>query len=1536
MATASSSKVTVEYFDPSGIFPFISPGLLSRLPLRNLHWKSPSRPLRSIASVHVDLVQHERTSQDGTDQKRSADGTAAASDASGGETPLGGGATGSSTKATPKERRHQIPGLRQTPYLKVYLLRCDDNDTYKATSRKLLREWIRENTPGSPNASSASSQENHDAFEWLIVHVTLPNTGAAAQPRLSGSSGGAGGGDRPSSSSRWPGRGSSTLLEKIKADFNGSSKSATDRVVQIRLNKTDIPPHLLPESTGPIYQDDEEGAWTDLITKFKSLILTSFDLRVTQYEEDIREKDAQRTLPGWNFCTFFVLKEGLARGFESVGLIEDALVGYDELSAGLDAIVRDEVAEKEREGHGGAFRKFTQGLLDQLNALKAEMASENSREAQRNDPAERDGAGEMPLSTTNKNYRDLILSSNISIFEFRCYIFARQMFLLLRLANARSSHKELHGKAASSYEPGQTHAAVSASPNSEDLLLLSEICDRGSEFITSVARVMRIDLGAAIGQDVANKPSDSKAEHNENTTMGILIDNMVSSWTFSACQQILLETSTGMFAETASSSHALEGKTLGNGIHAQEPKTIITEPKSRMHPRRSSSLRAPSASTERFPSSESLQTPSVADLPRPGMTELASSRAELLLVEKSVLEHFGRRQSWHFGWGEKSLKLPGQSAKFEDISLDADSDEQRATEKTDGEDVSYSLCGVVNAVLRGALRDEESFGQALERHVDQILRHYKIANRSRSIAKAMVELGTMRFYQQDFAGAASYFEQVIRTYAEENWADLEMTLLMTYAHCLKKLDKKQEYVYTVLEVLAKIAEGEKQTQEQRGAGRLTESDPAFVSLATRRQEVFDDGNYLSELFAYSKDLPSDLEVPIDHVFGKVQLDPFPRHYKNKDGFETSLTIQHVFSQDITIDRIRVKLVTVPSGQAQDLFLESNESQTLHRGTSPVWLETNVTSPGTFILETITFTAQGVNFVSQSSSKSGASFSTEALKPTVTSDRNNALVHFYPGPEALDADLRLSRNIHLEKTRSIEVSLNTGKNHVSKGELRLRPGSAGLRLKISEAELVDGQAPTFETTRAGTINLGEVQPHTILRIQVPYLMEQEIPELSLRIEVAYTTEHGEFVLLKQSAVSIVLPLGVNVQDVYKKDQLLSKFTVSAASSVPLRVFRSSLESSEFFDVHTGRFPKPSMIIFPKQPAQLLYKISRRRGHRQDTNAVSKPEPLALVIEYDCLDEEIITSASDAFEAYLIQSAHSSLLRHLMPFFTSRLEAKLAADVLEMAALRGQIDIGSFEEMGWSSMLEHLALTSRDSVSQCLQTWHQEHSVIDLRDTETTSLTRQITIPVEVPNIQILHTVDLHVPGFVVDQASNPRIAAIGQMLPAEVQITHSRTWDQGLIQDDEHATEVEDEEYEFLYEVHANPESWIIGGRKRAKFSARAGQLRTFPVMLIPLRAGHLLLPSIEVSTASSSPAGTRRSGLKAGTARSSQTPETQGNSSGDKAGMTSEVDCRSQAQTILVLPDAKSTTVSVDAVTAGGAAWLVASEGGAHEVSEVG
>ena len=53
---------------------------------------------------------------------------------------------------------------------------------------------------------------------------------------------------------------------------------------------------------------EDPASWAELLNKMKESIVITFDTNVSVYEEDVRKLDSQRSMPGWNFCTFFIYK----------------------------------------------------------------------------------------------------------------------------------------------------------------------------------------------------------------------------------------------------------------------------------------------------------------------------------------------------------------------------------------------------------------------------------------------------------------------------------------------------------------------------------------------------------------------------------------------------------------------------------------------------------------------------------------------------------------------------------------------------------------------------------------------------------------------------------------------------------------------------------------------------------------------------------------------------------------------------------------------------------------------------------------------------------------------------------------------------------------------------------------------------------------------------------------------------------------------------------------------------------------------------
>lgn len=837
--------VQVEYTDPSGLFPLVQPIFENKLPLKNLHWKSPSRPVRSIESLRIGFVP--AAQQESAERKSSSD---------------------TAPGAIP-HRRHQIPGLRQTPYLKIYLLRCDDNDTYKATARKAVREWIKTqaSTPqANTSSTTTSSQEKHDAFEWLIVHVVQDGDGA----------------EKAATTSKW-GQRTTSVLEKLKADFNGSSKTAVDRVAQLRLPKPGT------SQKSPELADQIE----DLVEKMKNAILASFDLRVAQYEEDIKEKDSQRSLPGWNFCTFFILKEGLARGFENVGLFEDALVGYDELAVGLDTAIHEQL-QGSGDQHGSALLAHSKDW-NEMAKKALESVSEGG-----NDPTD-EGEGELapipeidpsdfPFDSTKKPYREMILASDISIFDFRTYVFSRQLTLLLRAARAPSVVNQDEESAKKEKKP-------------ENLMLLSEVCERASEFIALAARTLRCDLEYGLA-DVDNA---AKAE---------VINNLVSSWTYAAASQILSQT-TAPTLTLPDSIRAIEKSMESSSSTAAEIRPDV--------PKRSSSLITPPAPRPPRPASQDIfdvlapvhtrpgsdPKPATNLNPKTGSEQLASGRGELYLLSRRVLEDIAGRRGWKEKWNDLGLLFDNKGdgeGDMTEVSLD---DAQPGGTPESPKLASASLSGIDLPTLKAALQSRRAFRAQYEELTDQMFRHHIAASRPYSAEMAIADTALLRYRQADYSAAAAHFHQIAPFYGNKHWNILEGAILEMYARCLKELKKNEEYARMLLRLLAKFAA---HTQ-----ANLLGHQQKILGTSSLLLPV---SPYVDDLFEASSALQKEVPASLTDFFADIRVDPVVLHYEDRDGFQVQLYLRFLLGRQIDVDAVKVRLVSANGSQSNEHWIET--------------------------------------------------------------------------------------------------------------------------------------------------------------------------------------------------------------------------------------------------------------------------------------------------------------------------------------------------------------------------------------------------------------------------------------------------------------------------------------------------------------------------------------------------------------------------------------------------------------------------------------
>ncbi|KAL1895935.1 hypothetical protein Sste5346_005034 [Sporothrix stenoceras] len=1450
----STSKVTVEYYDPHGLYRLLAPGLLKRLPLRHLHWQSHSGPLRSIDTLHVELVSAEsnppvaggataRTvpKTTGSDAPPTDDGfqTATVGGRQGSleSTPTTTAAASTST-SRPPERRHQIPGLRRTPYLKLLLVRCDDTDTYKSQTRAEIKDWVKKNThQGSSGSSNRKASippvENHDAFEWMIVHVVLPNSQAYNQPRTSKSSSGGDGTGSDSTTkttSRW-GKNSSTILERLRSDFNiaGDSKSssssasastaAIDRVSQIRVGINDVPYELLPRvqstgsgttpPTGTGYVESEreaQAAWTDVVDKLKSRILASFDVRVSQYEDDIREKDVQRTLPGWNFCTFFILKEGLARGFESVGLVDDALVGYDELSVGLDTVIQEQHALT-----ASTLLSFTDDLktaaLKAINGGDGDDSEDSEETVNLQAATATTGTSEsaIPISATKKPYRDLILANNVSVFDFRCYIFARQIALLLRLGNAWATREELLTKLQEQQEAtmhltpaaAASHAAASTSTSSssrlsddpENLSMLAEICRRTLEFVPAVSQVMREDLLFSLTTDGETLPASSLQ----------IIDNMVASFAFSIAQQILAQTSTRALPIPPSTMTLASDNT-------QELKVSIPEPKTMMHPARTSSLetRGQQAPTGRgagggrpplspgiFPGPGQPQSAHDAESSsrflKAGLEDLAARRADLYMLSRNILQKGGEKLGWSNGWSTAPVlsAVDDDNDEMEEVSLD---DDAPATSSPSPSSPSTSpsspTAGIEDLLLRTALESNTGFYRLYEALTDKALRHYIVAGHAHAVNANRADLAVLKYHLKDYLTAAEHFYETTPFFGENSWGLLELSMLLMYARCLKEMGRNDEYAWRLLKFLTKAADAERQRLEERAS---------FMRRAEKAEKKHPPPSAvqgcLADLLSASTSVSGEMRVPLINFFRLVAVDGPPVFTDGEDSFSITLHLDSLLVDPLPVDSVKVRLTQTSSrGQAREIWLETTDSETeaitLGPGTGRVQLHSRTIIPGIYSIDQVRITSKnlvifhdrdGAHTVQRLSTGAAAAAPVSTVSTSTTSAANifaEPHLVLYQRTDALDVQLSTSKDLQLDKNNFLELVLLTGWNDIQHCEMKIRAATGGLRLITTEAKVLGTSGYNFsKPVEGGIVCFDNVPANTSLPISFPFSIEQDVLELCLKVDVTYTTRSGAtFHFSKAPSVSTSLALGVNVQDVFKHDALFSRFTVSTATASPLRVFRSELLESDLFTAQLGtEAPNASgdgsvdhstnlPVVFPKQPVSLLYKIVRKplSGPLNAPPGKDTKRTMYIKLHYsvfqDQLDAALKASLGEAFTktaslAHFAKLASACVLRHV--------HASLSPYDLEKIALLNEMSTSVLAHVNWAREFPGLgpsaidaSKSKADDLAAVIYAWQKKHTVLAIPPADPSSLTtnvRTILIPVDIPSITIVHTADIQLQG-----------------------------------------------------------------------------------------------------------------------------------------------------------------------------------------------
>ena len=365
-------------------------------------------------------------------------------------------------------------------------------------------------------------------------------------------------------------------------------------------------------------------------------------------------------------------------------------------------------------------------------------------------------------------------------------------------------------------------------------------------------------------------------------------------------------------------------------------------------------------------------------------------------------------------------------------------------------------------------------------------------------------------------------------------------------------------------------------------------------------------------------------------------------------------------------------------------------------------------PGWYALGNISIQIANLVFVNDASPASSVSLFTKFGDPMTCNRtlRDQARLLIWPAPRSLEARVTHCEDVNLELPRSINVEISSGENDISQGKLLLRAASAGLRLHTAKASVDKGELKITDKIQSGTITFDGLQAGTTAYIRVPYSVENDLKDIVVRVEVTYTTSEGDFTYASNSKISILLPLAINVQDIFKRNILFSRFTIGTANSVPLRIFNCHLEGNEDFYVDSPALTGVELDVFDQQPLSFISRI-RKRLDRQKSMGMGEPlkRRLRLQIEFRCLDEEICAAAENLFFAALERSPFQVYSRVLKPILSATLRKSFSVQRLEAGVLQREFQLDKFNEREWELYLSGIAIDQRQLLAAWLKNWHE---------------------------------------------------------------------------------------------------------------------------------------------------------------------------------------------------------------------------------------
>ncbi len=280
------SEPSVAILDPGGLWPHLEPSIKAHMPLKSLELVNPITKSNVIINeLPIKLSVHESIE---------------------------------SLQETWKEASIKAWNWYKAPFAVVYVVTADNQDYYRNHVRPKIRQFL-----------DLQDSESLMKEGWLILYVNV-TSGQAPLPEK--------GIDAVHSK----------IFGLISANFYVKSPGDRSCFVSVCKDDSEEEKQQQPEQQQQHLEDyNLNKHWNSIVMQIGTVIVDTFNARVQMYETDLSLLEEKRMDPGWDFSQFFLVNDALALMYRQLGLINDALLKYQELAASV--IVLSNEAQKTME-----------------------------------------------------------------------------------------------------------------------------------------------------------------------------------------------------------------------------------------------------------------------------------------------------------------------------------------------------------------------------------------------------------------------------------------------------------------------------------------------------------------------------------------------------------------------------------------------------------------------------------------------------------------------------------------------------------------------------------------------------------------------------------------------------------------------------------------------------------------------------------------------------------------------------------------------------------------------------------------------------------------------------------------------------------------------------------------------------------------------------------------------------------------------------------------------------------------------------------